>query len=66
MNQPSHPIWAIVRLMVLMLTLTVVLYLTATKFDASELKVIMYMFIAAASGETAIGLLKSIFNRGDR
>ena len=58
----THPIWSIVRLVVLMTALTLVLWITATKFDQTEIKTIVYTFLAAASGEGAITVLKGVLH----
>lgn len=65
MPEGTHPIWSIIRLVVLMAALTGVLYITATKFDQTEIKTIVYTFLAAASGEGAITLLKGVLNKKD-
>lgn len=62
LHSASHPIWSIVRLAVLMGALIVVLYLTATKFDQTEIKTIIYTFFAAAGGEGAITAIKAVLN----
>lgn len=51
MKSPDHPIWALLRLVVLMITLTVVLWLNASNFDATEHRTIIWVFLAAASTE---------------
>ncbi len=48
---PTHPIWAIIRLTVLMIAMVFVLWLNATKFDHTEIRSIIAVFIAAATGE---------------
>lgn len=63
MSSSSHPIWSIVRLTVLMIALSGVLYATASKFDSTELHTIIYTFLAAASGEGIISMLKNTLNK---
>ena len=51
MPEANHPLWPIVRLAVMMAALTGVLYVTANKFDETELKTIVYVFLFAAGVE---------------
>ena len=51
MPDANHPLWPIVRLAVMMAALTGVLYVTAAKFDETELKTIVYVFLFAAGVE---------------
>lgn len=61
--EASHPIWSIIsssiRLVVLMTALTAVLWLTASKFDSTEVRTISVVFVTAACGEAVIGYLKN-------
>ena len=50
----SHPIWSLIRLVIIMISLCVILYLEADSFDGTELRSILWMFLAAASAEGAI------------
>ena len=50
----NHPAWALLRLTVLMVTLCVVLYLEAESFDSTELRSILWIFLAAAGFEGAV------------
>lgn len=59
----SHPIWSIIRLIVLMGALTLVLWITATKFDQTEIKTIVYTFLAAGAGEGAITMIKGAIGK---
>ena len=54
MTDPKHPIWSIVRLTVMMTALTTILYLTASKFDATELRTIVMTFVAGLGIEGGI------------
>jgi hypothetical protein len=47
----SHPIWVILRTVVLFVGLTVLLYLNANSFDATELRTIAEMVILAGGFE---------------
>lgn len=57
MNDPKHPIWAIIRTAILLLALIVVLWVNASNFDGTELKTIVAMFLAAIGAETATKLM---------
>jgi hypothetical protein len=46
-----HPVWSLIRLTILMGTLTLILWFTASKFDYTEIRTICGMFIAAAGLE---------------
>lgn len=69
MNLPeaAHPVWDIVRssirLVVLMTSLTVVLYLTASKFDSTEIRTISLIFVTAACGEAVISYAKNALTK---
>lgn len=56
MMEAEHPVWSILRLFILMLSLVTILYLTASKFDGTEIRTILYMFLATAGTE---GILRS-------
>ena len=47
----SHPIWSILRTVVLFVGLTVLLYLNAKDFDATELRTIVEMLVLAGGFE---------------
>ena len=47
MNMP-HPIWSLLRLVILMLSLCIILYINAIHFDETELRSIVLLFIVAA------------------
>lgn len=51
MYEPNHPVWNLARLCVLMIALTLILWMTASRFDATELRTIILTFIAAAGVE---------------
>jgi len=60
MNAASHPIWSIIRLGMLMIVLTAILWMNASKFDATEVKTLTQYFLAAASLEGGIMAVKSM------
>ena len=47
----SHPIWSILRTVVLLIGLTVLLYLNANSFDSTELRTIAEMVVLAGGFE---------------
>lgn len=60
MDSPAHPIWSLFRLMILMSVLTAILYFNASDFDATEIKTLAQYFLAAASLEGGVAVVKSI------
>ena len=54
MNDPSHPIWSLIRLAVLMTALVIVLWLQASSFDSNEIITLVAVFVAASTIEGAI------------
>ena len=57
MGAANHPAWPIIRLAVVLAFLTVILYLTAHKFDNTEIRTIIGMFLAGAAAEGLPGLV---------
>lgn len=53
---PGHPIWRLMRLVILMVTLCTVLYFSASKFDYTEVQSIILIF-AAMAGIEGISML---------
>lgn len=47
----NHPIWSLIRLTILMTALCIILYINATRFDETELRSILWMFLAVAGLE---------------
>lgn len=47
----NHPIYSLIRSAIYLIALTVILWLTASRFDGTELRTILYMFLAAAGAE---------------
>ena len=64
MRDASHPIWSLARLVVLMVTLTVTLMLTASQFDGTEIRTIVVTFVAGAGVEGVGQFLRSKSDRG--
>lgn len=62
---PKHPIWPLIRLAVMLGFLTAILFFTAHKFDATELKTIIGMFLAGAAAEGLPGMV-SKFTGGNK
>ena len=54
MGNASHPIWSLIRLLILMATLSFVLWLNASHFDETELKSIIWVFMAAVGVEGGV------------
>lgn len=51
MKDPKHPLWSILRLFILMTSLTLILYMNAQHFDETELRSITWVFVIAAGAE---------------
>jgi len=58
MNTPSHPIWKLASLAVIMLALVVILWLNAEKFDITELRAILAFFGVIVGKEVAESYVK--------
>lgn len=58
MQSADHPIWSLLRLVVLMLTLTFTLWINASNFDDTEIRTIIWVFMAAAGTEGMSQLLR--------
>ena len=61
LHDVSHPLWPLLRLVVMMVALTIILKSFATTFDATEIKTICIMFFIAAGTEgttSLVGLLR--------
>ena len=56
-NDPHHPAWSLIRLGMLLIAMTTVLWLTASNFDYTEIRAIIATFLAAASGEGIVRAL---------
>lgn len=52
MPDSTHPIWITLRLAILMLTMTTILWINCTKFDSTEIKALVQMFLVAGGLET--------------
>jgi hypothetical protein len=53
----KHPIWSLIRLAIVMVSLTIILYLCASQFDQTEIQTLVWAFIAIAGGEGLSQLL---------
>lgn len=51
MKNADHPIWPIIRMALILLTLIVVLWMNASHFDETEIKTILTMFLALLGAE---------------
>lgn len=51
LDNPNHPLWSFLRLTVLMITLAFVLWMNASHFDQTEIRTLIYTFLAAATYE---------------
>ena len=51
LQHSDHPIWSLIRLTILMIALTTILYFTANKFDETEIRTIITMFLITAGME---------------
>ena len=58
MNSPGHPFWAVLRFALLMTAMCVTLWLTASDFDATEVRTIATMFLAAGATEGGVQLIR--------
>lgn len=63
MSNPAHPIWSILRLTILMGVLSLILYVNASDFDATEIKTLTQYFLAAASLEGGVAVVKSLVSK---
>ena len=59
MADPSHPIWSVLRLLILMTALTIILYANASQFDVTELRTIITMFLFSTGIEGATQYARS-------
>jgi len=51
-SNPNHPIWGLARTIVIMIGVTGILAVTASKFDESELKTILMLLPVVIGSET--------------
>ena len=52
MSDPTHPIWSLLRIVVVSISLTITLYFNASHFDSTELWTIGTIFVVLATGES--------------
>lgn len=58
-----RPYESVIRLAILMLTLTAILWINASVFDATEIKALSMFFLGAAGLEGGTSYLKSTFGK---
>ena len=58
----NHPIWKLARLFIVMAFLTLILWLNASHFDETELKVLAYMVVGIMGIEFAPNFSKAMKN----
>lgn len=63
-HSPNHPVWPIIRLVIVMVALVVTLWLNASSFDKTEIRTIITMFLIAGGAEGASSFL-SQFRKDD-
>jgi predicted RND superfamily exporter protein len=63
MKEPSHPIWSLSRLTVVMIALVSTLWLNASHFDETEIRTIITMFLVAAGAEGGVQFLSQFSKR---
>lgn len=56
----NHPIWKIMRLVVMMVALTAILYMNASEFDQTEIKTIIFAFLAGGMGVGIESVVRAI------
>ena len=54
----ANPWIGVIRLAIVMVALTAILYITASKFDDTEVQTIIYTFCAVAGAESLGGYLQ--------
>jgi len=56
----DHVVWSLLKVVVYMVSLTLILYLTASNFDFTEVRTLAMMFLVAGSTEGIVPLLRSL------
>ena len=51
-HEPTHPLWATIRFVVLVVATSVILWLNASHFDETEIRTIVEIAIVAGGYET--------------
>jgi hypothetical protein len=64
LSEPTHPLWSLIRLSILMLSLVFVLWMNASSFDKTEIQTIVTMFMVAAGVEGASQFVRSNKGKG--
>ena len=60
MTESDHPIWALLRIIVVSIALTITLYANASHFDQTELWTIGVIFFVLSGNETAVYFLSHL------
>jgi len=61
----NHPVWGFARLVVVMLTLSITLFLTASNFDKTEVQTIIITFLVAAGVESATSIVRKFQSKAE-
>lgn len=61
-HSATHPIWPLLRLVVMVSALTAVLWMNASEFDNTELQTIIGMFLIGGATE-GVSAIAGIFTR---
>ncbi len=56
-HDSTHPVWATIRIVAMMICLTVVLAIQAESFDNTELRTLGWMFGIGVLGEGGVGFV---------
>lgn len=51
MKNPDHPLWKLLRLLILMAAMTAILWVNASDFDVTEVKSVVMMLFALAGAD---------------
>ena len=60
MSDSNHPIWALLRIIVVSIALTITLWANASHFDQTELWTIGVIFFVLSGNETALYLISHL------
>ena len=60
MSDANHPIWSLLRIIVVSISLTATLYANASHFDQTELTTIGVIFFVLSGNETAVYFLSHL------
>ena len=65
LTNPNHPVWPLLRITVLMSSLTVILYVNASNFDFTEVRSLCEVFLIASGVEAAIRGYRAIVGKNE-